>query len=349
MLFDMDHIRDLYERWVETFPFIKPYYAVKCNPDPRIIEELARLGAGFDCASGKELLDVLSMGVSPSRIVYANTCKLPSDLSYAHSKNVNMVVADNVYEIAKIAENHAGSELLLRIKCGDPEAIIPFGDKFGAEEYEWLDLLSAAREKSLSVVGVSFHVGSGCSNAVAYEYAITQAAKLFELAREEGFQPRILDIGGGFSSPLRQDIVDAIHETIAKSFRIRPQIIAEPGRYFAETVCTHYARIIGKRVRCDRREYWIHDGIYGCFADVAHEYMKPVPAAVGPKRYAKTSYDTIIYGATCDGSDVICKAARLPDLEIGEWISFARMGAYTLVLATPFNGMHFQEIERVYV
>jgi ornithine decarboxylase len=322
----------------------------------KIVSALAKLGAGFDCASGKELQDVLSLGVFPSNIVYANTCKLPKDLTYAFEQQVLRVVADNVFEIQKIAQNHPSAQLILRIKCGDPDAIIPFGDKFGADEFEWQDLLNAARLWNLPVVGVSFHVGSGCSSPSAYEYAITQASRLFALAQRAGFEPTILDIGGGFSAPLKKSVVTTIHRTIDTCFgspetsatRKSLNIIAEPGRYFAETVCTHYARLIGKRVRGDRREYWIHDGIYGCFADVAHGYMTPVPVPVYPPPSVMV-HESIIYGATCDGSDVICKSATLPDLNIGDWVSFAKMGAYTLVLATPFNGMHFQDIERVYI
>jgi ornithine decarboxylase len=350
MLFDMDQLAILYERWREAFPSIKPYYAVKCNPDPNIVSTLARLGAGFDCASGKELQDVLGLGVLPINIVYANTCKLPKDLTYAFEKQVLRVAADSVFEIQKIAQNHPSAELILRIKCGDPNAIIPFGDKFGADEFEWQDLLNAAKRWNLPVVGVSFHVGSGCSSPAAYETAIVQASKLVARAQRAGFEPTLLDIGGGFSAPLKKSVVDAIHRTIDACFGSSMTVIAEPGRYFAETVCTHYARIIGKRARGNRREYWINDGIYGSFADVAHDYMTPVPVPVPvrPLPTAKSHHDSIVYGATCDGSDIVCKSAILPDLDIGDWVSFARMGAYTLVLATPFNGMHFQDILRIY-
>lgn len=347
MLFDMGQVGILYERWRAAFPSIKPYYAVKCNPDPNIVAALAKLGAGFDCASGKELRDVLGLGVATTDIVYANTCKLPKDLAFACEKQVRRVVADSVYEIEKIARHHPSTELILRIKCGDPDAIIPFGDKFGAEEDEWSALLDAARAWSLPVVGVSFHVGSGCSSPGAYEAAIVQASKLVALARRGGFQPTLLDIGGGFSSPLREAVVDAINGTIDACFGASMTVIAEPGRYFAETVCTHYARIIGKRARGDRREYWIHDGIYGSFADVAHGYMSAVPVPVLAP--STTTHESIVYGATCDGSDIVCRSATLPDLDIGSWVYFERMGAYTLVLATPFNGMQFQDIARVYV
>jgi len=51
--------------------------AVKSNPDINIVRALAQLGCGFDCASKSEIEEVLSIGVSPDRIIFANPCKGP--------------------------------------------------------------------------------------------------------------------------------------------------------------------------------------------------------------------------------------------------------------------------------
>lgn len=56
------------------------FSAVKCNPDPIVLEMLASLGANFDCASKGELKKILDMGVSPKRIIYANPCKQASHI-----------------------------------------------------------------------------------------------------------------------------------------------------------------------------------------------------------------------------------------------------------------------------
>lgn len=49
--------------------------AVKCNSDPLLLRTFAALGGGFDCASKNEIATVLDLGVDPSRIIYAHTCK----------------------------------------------------------------------------------------------------------------------------------------------------------------------------------------------------------------------------------------------------------------------------------
>lgn len=46
-----------------------------------------------------------------------------------------------------------------------------------------------------------------------------------------------------------------------------------------------------------------------------------------------------VWGPTCDGLDCIMEDCRLPEMQIGEWIYFEDMGAYTMCCASTFNGM----------
>ena len=46
-----------------------------------------------------------------------------------------------------------------------------------------------------------------------------------------------------------------------------------------------------------------------------------------------------VWGPTCDGLDCVLPEVELPDLEIGTWLYFRNMGAYTLSNSSAFNGM----------
>jgi diaminopimelate decarboxylase len=50
----------------------------------------------------------------------------------------------------------------------------------------------------LFVFSCSFHVGSGCQEAGAFEAAIEQARDVFDMGLDMGFKMDLLDIGGGF-------------------------------------------------------------------------------------------------------------------------------------------------------
>ena len=61
-----------------------------------------------------------------------------------------------------------------------------------------------AKECDMQVVGVSFHVGSGCRDASRYELALKDARELFDIAKRDfGFDMTIVDIGGGFPGEVR--------------------------------------------------------------------------------------------------------------------------------------------------
>lgn len=349
---DLGVVRQLYKEWAETYPLIKPHFAVKCHPDPLIIQELAHCGAGFDAASGTELRLVKNLAPTSSDIIYAHTCKLPKDLQWANDHGIYRLTADSLWELEKISRYAPRAEVLIRIACGDPHAKIPFGTKFGATPDMWPSLLQHATDLGQPIVGVSFHVGSGSSSAEAYATALARAHAFIDMARTRGHPgAHIVDVGGGFMAPLDPKVATTINAAL-KAADIT--YIAEPGRYFVETACTYYAEIIGKRISSTgTHEYWINDSQYGCFADVAHGYLHPVPEVVTNTSIqdllGQRHYSSIIYGITCDGNDIICKDALLPHLHMGDWIRFKNMGAYTVVLATGFNGMDFYKIPKKYL
>jgi ornithine decarboxylase len=133
--------------------------AVKCNPDPNLLKLLADLGTGFDCASIEELRTVLSLGVDPSRIIFANPCKSASSLVFAARTGVTRTTFDNLDELDNIRTFLPNAQLVLRIFASDSDALINLGEKFGATVETSLPLLQRARELGLDVCGVSFHVG----------------------------------------------------------------------------------------------------------------------------------------------------------------------------------------------
>lgn len=181
---------------------MEPFYAVKCNPDPVILKTLALMGTNFDCASRGEIQLVHEVCAGLPRrpeIIYANPCKAPSHLKYAVNHGVRMVTFDNASEVAKCANVSKDIQLVLRIATDDRGSQCRLSSKFGAPTYQWRPLLQAAKTHGLEVVGVSFHVGSGCRDASRYELALRDARKIFDMAKQNfGFEMNVLDIGGGF-------------------------------------------------------------------------------------------------------------------------------------------------------
>ncbi|KAK7351785.1 hypothetical protein VNO77_11479 [Canavalia gladiata] len=345
---DIGVVMDLMDKWASNFPTIQPFYAVKCNHDPSFLGTLAALGSSFDCASKPEIESVLSLGVSPDRIIYANPCKSESHIKYAASVGVNVTTYDSIEEVEKIRKWHPKCELLLRIKPPQEKGE-GMSLKYGAFQEEVPKLLKAAHAAGLKVTGVSFHVGSGGTDMQAYHGAISEAKNVFETASLLGMpRMRVLDVGGGFlSGPVFDDAGLVINAAIKSNFGDEEGlvVIGEPGRYFAETAFTLVTRIIGKRVRGEVREYWINDGVYGTLNCIIYDYLqvtcRPLACTSKPENPACRDAETYlsnVFGPTCDSTDTIFRDYQLPELQVNDWLVFPNMGAYSTASSTNFNG-----------
>jgi len=334
------------QQWNRCLPRVKPFYAVKCNSNPAIVRTLASMGVNFDCASKSEIQQVMDIGVSPSRIIYANPTKMKGHISYARNTGVDLMTFDNSHELTKVAECFPNARLVLRIITDDSNSVCRFSTKFGCPLQNVEGLLLMAKELNLNVVGVSFHVGSGCMSTESFNSAIRNAKKVFEQAERIGFNMTLLDLGGGW--PGTDD--DGITFTeIAAS--IRPllddmfphtQIIAEPGRYFVAECHTLMVNVFAKRSIQDhdgerRFLYYVNDGVYQSFNCIFFDHAHPHPLVFDPKGRTET-FKSTVFGPTCDSMDCIAKDHPLPELEVGEWLYFKAMGAYTVAAASPFNG-----------
>jgi len=335
-----------YEEWVTNLPRVKPYYAVKCNPNPAIVRTLASLGTNFDCASKTEIQQVLGSGIAASRIIYANPTKMKAHIEYAKSSGVEMMTFDNTHELIKISECYPGAKLLLRIITDDSNSICRFSTKFGAPMDDCPKLLAMAKELNLNVVGISFHVGSGCMSSASFISAIRSAHGIFKLAEDYGFKFTMLDLGGGWPGSNTEKIsfpaiATAIRPVIDELFPSEVDVIAEPGRYFVSE--SHYlaVNVFAKRTMGTEDDkkflYYVNDGVYQSFNCILFDHYEPKPNLLVPGDRTQLHRCTV-FGPTCDSMDCIGKDILLPELEVGEWLYFENMGAYTVAAASPFNG-----------
>ena len=295
------------EQWFRELPMVQPFFAVKCNPDPVTVRLLATMGCGFDCATLGEMdmvlhglgdeLSLAPRGLASSSIIYSHPAKMVSHIEFALANKIVMTVFDGEDELYKLASlpGHENFEVLLRLATDDKHSVCRFSKKFGADVREAPHLLEVARSLGLNVIGVHFHVGSGCGDGNAYVTALKHARWVFEVADQLGMPPmRLVDLGGGFPGdtggyggpgmPTFQDLAADIRagiEMFADGFP-RPmetvRFIAEPGRYFvsaATTIATMvYSRKGGQN---PYQALYVNDGVYGSFNNVVYDHATPVP------------------------------------------------------------------------
>ena len=338
--------------WKTHLPAIQPYYAVKCNPDPLLLQWVQFVRGSFDCASAKEMVLVhqaVGSKLQKEQILFANPCKTSNDIAYAKELEVPWVTADSMEELVKMNDAGYTPNLLLRINVDDTNSACPFGAKFGLELDEVKDVAAVANSLAMPIVGLSFHVGSGSSDPTAYQSAIHSSYTIWNSLQKLKFVDRwnVLDIGGGWSpteSTFLQQATstkEALRTLLTKE--VQPnRVIAEPGRFFAAPIQDLYVKVIGKKPRKGGGwRYTIDESIYGQFSCIPYDHATPRFARVclndqdaKPRRKSPAT----LFGRTCDSLDWIANSVYMEELEIDDWLYIPNMGAYTTATSTEFNG-----------
>src|SRR5580765_3879779 len=349
VVIDHDVIRQNYAEFKKHLPNVQAYYAVKANPAPEIIHTLYKAGASFDVASLPEFMAVYEniKGLSAKaqqdfiwdKIIYANPTK-PKETLLALDKYKPLVTYDNQNELKKIKRFAPHAGVVLRLGVANTGSQCELSNKFGCHPGEAVDLVLEAFKLGLVAEGLSFHVGSQCTNFENFVQALDMAAAVMKEAKSRGHEIKILDIGGGFPAPYNRHVkpllllAKKINAEIDRLFPKDIQILAEPGRFLVATAAASVARIIGKAMRDGKTSYFIDDSVYHTFSGIIFDHCQyPL------KSFKKGKTEICaVFGQTCDGLDTISQSDELPDLEIEDLVYAENIGAYSNASATWFNG-----------
>ena len=349
VVIDHEVIRRNYASFRRHLPKVQAYYAVKANPAPEIVRTLYKAGASFDVASLPEFLLVhenierlpakARQDFIWDKIIYANPIK-PQETLEELDQYKPLLTYDNREELAKIKHYAPHAGLVLRLRVPNTGSMVELSSKFGCDPGEAVDLIVEAFRIGLVVEGISFHVGSQCTNFENFVQALNMAAAVMKEARSRGHEIKILDIGGGF--PVHYDehvkpfglLASKINAEIDRLFSSDIEILAEPGRFLVATAATAIARVIGKAVRDGKTCYYINDSVYHTFSGIIFDHCQ-----YHLKAFRKGETEICaVFGQTCDGLDTISQSEQLPNLEIDDLVYSEHIGAYSNASATWFNG-----------
>jgi ornithine decarboxylase len=347
----VDHkiLRKNYAVFKKHLPSVQAYYAVKANADPAIVRTFYKAGASFDVASFPEFMLVYEniRNLPPKeqqdfiwdKIIYANPIK-PRETLEALNQYKPLVTYDNIEELRKIKRYAPQAGLILRLRVPNTGSVVELSSKFGCDPGEAVDLIVAAFEAGLVVEGLSFHVGSQCTNFQNFVQALEISAAVMNEAKSRGHQLKIIDIGGGFPAAYDRHVkpfsalARKINSEIGRLFPRDIQIVAEPGRFLVATAATSIARVIGRAIRDGKPCYYIDDSVYHTFSGIIFDHIQYHIKAVRP---GKTEV-CAVFGQTCDALDRISLSEELPELEIDDLVYSENIGAYSSASATWFNG-----------
>ena len=323
------------------------HYAVKANPDPKIIRLLVERGSGFDAASRAEIELCLAQGAGPEMISFGNTVKKPSDIAFAYSVGVTLFAADAEAELDKIAQHAPGARVYLRVIVESQLADWPLSRKFGCAPAALPGLLDYAVSVGLTPVGLSFHVGSQTRQAQFWAPVLDQMAQLWHAAQDAGHGLSLLNIGGGFPAFYDQpiDAPRAYAAEVMAQIRARfgdVDVMAEPGRgMVAEAGHIAAEVLLVSRKSPDDLHRWVYLDI-GKFSGLAETMDEAIRYRIDTPHDGGEVGPCVLAGPSCDSADVLYekRPVQLPlALQSGDKIVIRNCGAYTTTYATiGFNG-----------
>lgn len=335
-------------RFLAGFPGLVTF-AVKANPDVAVIENLLAAGLGaFDVASPAEI--DLIRGIAPDAALhYHNPVRGRDEIAHAVTAGVQSWSVDAASELEKLIEMvpAKGCEISVRFKLPVAGAAYDFGAKFGASPEAAAELLCRVVEAGFTP-SLTFHPGTQCADALAWDAYIRAAARI---AAQAGVRLARLNVGGGFPShrqsaatPELEAIFAQIARATAEAFGAhRPQLVCEPGRGLVGDAFALITRVNALR---DGVHVFLNDGIYGCLAEAPLMGSVDRIAVFSPSGTPRTAAPVgrVVFGPTCDSIDRLPGEVALPsDLAEGDFVVFQGMGAYSCALSTRFNG--FGQVE----
>lgn len=350
---DLEKIRDNYDRMIYFFPWTDIFYAVKANPNPKIISALMEKGSKFDCASLEEIKLVLGLGADGTMISFGNTIKKERDIKAAFDLGVNLFALDSEAELEKIARVAPGADVFCRILWEGGAAEWPLSKKFGCTKEMAVDLLAKADKLGLSPYGVSFHVGSQQLDPEQWYLAIGAVAEIFQTLKREGIDLGMINIGGGlpiyYNGPIPdiQAYLDQIEDAMEIHFGYEksewPRIIMEPGRSMVADAGIMFSEVvlISKKSDAPYDRTWVYldAGKFRGLAETMDEAIKY--RIVTDYESDIDQMSVILADCSCDSQGVMYEKSEMrlsKRLKIGDIVRIMGTGAYTTSYAAGGRG-----------
>lgn len=325
-------------RFMDGFPGLVTY-AVKANARPEVLVNLVAAGVtGFDVASPAEMEAVRA--ISPDAALhYNNPVRTPAEVQAALRAGVVSASVDSQSELEKLAPL-GPIEVSVRLALPVRGAAYDFGEKFGVGPDAAVDLLQQVAARG-HIPAITFHPGTQCTDAQAWVAYIREAARVAERA---GVPLARLNVGGGFAAhrhgdaPDLEQVFDRIGQAVQAHFPQPPALVCEPGRAMVAEAFTLATRVKALR---PNGAVFLNDGIYGALSELrdisGSDRVQVLDPTGRPRQGAPVA--RIVFGPTCDSLDRLPEPVPFPqDTAEGDYLLFSGMGAYSLAIATRFNG-----------
>lgn len=345
-------IQDAYQGYANNLQQLDTMicYAVKANSNQAIIKTLADLGSGADVVSEGELRRTLKAGIPANKIVYSGVAKTAHEIQFA--------LENEIFQFNVESENEL--DLLNKVACQlNTKAAIAFRinpdvdaqthekistgkseNKFGIPIRKARDIYrKAANLEGIIVQGVDVHIGSQLTDLAPFQKAFDRIKLLVSDLKKENIPIKVIDVGGGLGVNYENHEnvpyeIEAYCQMLQKTFAdMNCKIILEPGRSLVANSGLLISKVIYTKQGEDRAfliiDAAMNDLIRPSMYDAYHDIL-PISNSNN-----QATYD--IVGPVCETGDTFARSRTIPQMNEGDLLAIATVGAYGSVMASTYN------------
>ena len=328
-------------------------YSVKANSTLTILRLIAREGAGFDVVSGGELKRVLRVQrKKAANVVFSGVGKTFAEMELALKSGILLFNVESASELKTLAATAARlkkrASIAVRVNpdvSANTHPYISTGlheHKFGVPVAEARTLYAeAAQEKSLTVAGVSVHIGSQITDVASFQDALQRVADLVRELRQAGHNIRYVDAGGGLGipyqgeqTPFAEQVAAYARAALDPLHNLDVHLLLEPGRSIVGPAGVLLTRVIYRKTNSDKRFLIVDAAMNDLLRPSLYSaYHEIVPVLSGS---SKTEITDVV-GPICESGDFLARDRELPAVQEGELLAILDTGAYGSVLSSNYN------------
>jgi diaminopimelate decarboxylase len=350
---DLDLAAARLRAYADAFPGALIAYAIKANPDPRLLRRLVADGAGCEVVTAVELALARRAGCSAERLVMNGVGKRDEEIHLALEAGalVNAESPDELAALLRLAAGHdrprVGVRLNPALEAGTHAHLSTgsAGSKFGIPLAGLPDALRAVRDSGLPLAGLGAHIGSAIESTDAFGALAETLAEAGATAAAAGLPPERIDLGGGLSvadDAAMAALAAAVNQYLPDARRL----ILEPGRSLVADAGWLVTRVVRVQRRpAEGHTFLVADaGMTELIRPMLYGAVHPV-ALVRPG--AGLAADGVVHlaGPVCEAGDVLAwdlarslEAEELSVAGTGALLAVGRAGAYGAAMASVYNG-----------
>jgi diaminopimelate decarboxylase len=330
-------------------------YSVKANSNLGILRLLAGMGCGFDVVSGGELERVLRVSrTAAKKVVFSGVGKTQEEMQTALKAGVLLFNVESESELWTLAECAARTKkkarIALRVNPDVHAKTHPYistglhQHKFGIPIEEARHLyVKASTTNSLTVAGISVHIGSQITDVKPFSATMERVAELARTLRADGHAIKYVDAGGGLgidyenhNLPEFAKQAAAYAAALLKPLRnLKVHLLLEPGRSIVGPAGALLTRVLYRKTN-GKKKFIVVDAAMNDLIrpSLYHAYHEIVPVKLGQNGPLEK---VDVVGPICETGDFFARDRVLPDINEGELLALLDAGAYGMVLASNYN------------